>query len=365
MRNIYFQITILLLLFLVIFLIRGGSEVFKYKFDSDIVGAYKNSQDIPHEVESRVYLSDSDIYVASGYLYAQGSDPTLYNFQHPPAIKYLYGLSIKVFNNPYFVQIYFALGLLAVTFLLAYRLTDSYSASWLSSLFLVADPVFNEVANHALLDLGQSFLFISFLYLFLYKRKTIALPGVVLGLLISSKFYSGVLLMIFFVYGCDYYFNKTKPGKHDLYTWLIAIVVFNLTYTVSYIEGGLFAPLLNQLKSIKFMLTHNTSLTYFSTLALFFTGNIDSWWGDGGKIYSEVWSILWPVGLITSVIHVARKRIYPNTMVFLLPVFYFLISATQLPFTRYFILIIPFIYIAFSETILALVKHGRRIFINR
>ena len=49
------------------------------------------SQDIPHEVAGkRLFLSDSEIHIASGYLYALGNNPITFNFQHPPFIKYGY-----------------------------------------------------------------------------------------------------------------------------------------------------------------------------------------------------------------------------------------------------------------------------------
>ncbi len=82
-------------------------QVYTYRFDPVLINSYLQSQDIPHEVDQRVFLSDGEIHIAAGYLYAKGADPTVYNFQHPPLLKYLYGLSILVFHNPYFVQLFF------------------------------------------------------------------------------------------------------------------------------------------------------------------------------------------------------------------------------------------------------------------
>ena len=71
-------------------------SIFSYKFSQDTVKNYLKSQDIEDPkglITDRVIMSDSDTYSATGYLYAKGEDPTKYNFQHPPLIKYLFGFS--------------------------------------------------------------------------------------------------------------------------------------------------------------------------------------------------------------------------------------------------------------------------------
>ena len=102
-----FYIFIAIFVFWTILFIKNRS-IFYYAFDKDLIDSYLHSQDITDRVEGRVFISDSDIYITSGYLYAQGEDPVKYNFQHPPLIKYLYGWSIGLSGNPFFVQIIFS-----------------------------------------------------------------------------------------------------------------------------------------------------------------------------------------------------------------------------------------------------------------
>ena len=73
--------------------------VLNYQFHDRLIQQYLRSQDITHDVAMRSFLSDSDIHIAAGFLYASGADPAEYNFQHPPFIKYLFGVSILIFNN--------------------------------------------------------------------------------------------------------------------------------------------------------------------------------------------------------------------------------------------------------------------------
>src|SRR3989338_10284003 len=81
-------------------------EIFSFKFDNALIDRYFLSQDIPREVPGkRLFLSDADVDLATGYLYAQGKDPSLFNFEHMPLIKYLYGFSVILFDNPYPVTV--------------------------------------------------------------------------------------------------------------------------------------------------------------------------------------------------------------------------------------------------------------------
>ena len=78
-------------------------EIFHYRFNKSLIDKYFCSQDISHEVPcKRIFLSDSDLHIAAGYLYIKGYDPTVYHFQHTPFVKYLYGIAILLTGNPSF-----------------------------------------------------------------------------------------------------------------------------------------------------------------------------------------------------------------------------------------------------------------------
>src|SRR4030042_5843654 len=95
-----------------------------YRFDENLVGDYLRSQDIedPKElIKDRIYLSDSDLYIASGYLYVKGEDPTKFDFQVPAFIKYLFGFSTLIFGHPFYVQMAFGLVLHFLTYFLGQK----------------------------------------------------------------------------------------------------------------------------------------------------------------------------------------------------------------------------------------------------
>ena len=148
MYNLYVKakdwfIGILLILFYLAALFFFKKGIFSFKFDKKLINRYFLSQDIPYEPKGkRLFLSDSEIYLAAGFLYAKGANPTLYNFDHPPLIKYLFGYSLLLFKNPYPVQILFGAGVIVLTYYLGIKIFPSPLIAFLASLFLTIDPIF-------------------------------------------------------------------------------------------------------------------------------------------------------------------------------------------------------------------------------
>ena len=122
-----------------------------------IVEKYLHSQDIYDPqgfIKDRTVISDSDIYLGSGYLYAIGKNPADYNFQHPPLLKYLYGYSLLFFKNPYVLQTIFGFLLIALTYLLGYKISGDQKVGALASIFLILDPLTADGIFNVYLDLG-------------------------------------------------------------------------------------------------------------------------------------------------------------------------------------------------------------------
>lgn len=104
---------------LIVYLVRltlSDLSIFSYQIPVDLTEKYLRSQDIPHEVHGRIFLSDSDIHIAAAKQYALGADPTKYNFQHPPFIKYLYGFAYLLWGNPLLAQVVLGMILLIGTY---------------------------------------------------------------------------------------------------------------------------------------------------------------------------------------------------------------------------------------------------------
>jgi len=142
------KIFVFVLVFLyLIFVLINRNYLFQ-KFDTKTVPDFLRSQDIldeKDEIKNRIFVSDETIYIASGYLYVSGEDPRDYNFQHPPLIKYFFGLSSKFFNLPLFPNIIFGFVLLLEIYLLCKLVFKNEILGFLTSILMLIDPVFKEV----------------------------------------------------------------------------------------------------------------------------------------------------------------------------------------------------------------------------
>ena len=338
----------LVVLYLVI-LFQSHKEIFYYKFNNELISRYMLSQDIPHEVpRKRLFLSDSEIHIASGYLYVLGNNPTTFNFQHPPFIKYLYGFSILLFKNPFIIQIIFGVALLLLTYYTSLLMFNSFLSALFSVSLLLIDPLFIDISSQALLDLGQAVFILLYFYLLLRNKKINSiLPGIILGILFASKFWTGSL---FFVMIFDIYFilKKKIDLKDVVFHFITSFIVFSIIYFKTFFDmNGLFNIIFFELKTIKYWLHHSTSQFFGSSLILFLTGYIKTWWGNQSVVRNNIWSLLWPIGFISCIYQLIKNlRLFKvNNLITLIPILYLLYLGVQTPFSRYFILILPFIYI--------------------
>lgn len=331
-RNHNLVFVFLVLLSYSLFVFSNREKLFQ-RFDSETVNRYLKSQDIldsEDKIKDRIFVSDEEIYIASGFLYANGAKPTDYNFQHPPFIKYLFGLSSKYFNLPLLPNIIFAGILLLEVYLLGNFVFKSYFLGFLSSVLLLLDPVFKEVTIYALLDLGQMVFILGFIISsFYFKRHWIG-QGVLLGLAMASKFYSPVIIFLGIIYLYKF-ITKQFDLKKELLVFVIACLVFSFTYLINFPFNIFFY----QAKIIKFMLDHNQAVEWGGVITMFF-GNY----------------ILWPVLFFANLYVLFKSKFSDPVFIYaLIPILYTFVLSFQLPFTRYFILILPFLYLSLSKII--------------
>ena len=331
--------------------------IFKYRFDEGLIDNYFRSQDIEDKedkIKDRIFLSDSEIYLATGYLYAKGEDPTKFNFQHPPLVKYLFGFATLFFGNPYWVQIFFALFLIFLTYLLGKMAFKKREVAFLASLFLVFDPLLKDNITQLLLDPAQAVFSLFYIILALYFPNNFLLNGFVLGLLFASKFWSSSLLLVVFIFLYRKFLIKEKVDYKNMFlSFLVAFFTFSLTYIKTFIDyGGLFNIFLFELKMLKFMLSHNTTSIFGNNLILFFSGHFVSWWEKGRILKADIWNFFWSLGFIFGILQIKNiKRLEKKDFIFIFPIFYFLINLFNAPFSRYFLIILPFIYLSLASFI--------------
>lgn len=331
---------LVLFIFFLFFIVSNKENLFQ-KFNPEVVSRYLRSQDIfdsEDEIKDRVFVSDADIYISAGYLYTNGEDPRSYNFQHPPFVKYLFGYSSKFFNLPFLPNIFFAGIFILEVYLLGKLLFKSEIVGLLSSILLMFDPVFKEVVVYALLDLGQMIFILGFLITTFFYKKNYIIQGVLLGLACASKFYSPVVIFLGIIYLYKFY-TKNLNFRRELLVLFFAFLTFLFSYVVSFKnESGLFNIFFHQAKIIKFMLDHNQAVEWGGVLKMFFGGYF-----------------VWPILFFVNLYLLFKTKLQDIKFLFILvPLIYLLIMCFQIPFTRYFILLLPFFYLNLTYLLLSL-----------
>ncbi len=330
--------------------------IFTYTFDNRLIDRYYLSQDITHEVNGRrLFLSDSDIYMATGYIYAKGSDPALNNFEHPPLVKYLFGYSALIFNNPYIAQIALGASLIAALYILTRKMKLNRLTGVITCLLFVSDPLFLLVSSETLLDIGQTlFLVLYFISMFYYGKNYI-LQGVLLGLFAGTKFWIPTLffIVLFTIYKL---YKKEFNRKYFVAHLIVGFLAYSALYLRSFILGdGYFNIFWHILKTVKYRFQHNTALYFGASLIMYTTSYVKTWWGDHSIISTRPWTLLWPISLIITIWQsyrlIAQKNITEKLLIVVIPLGYLLYLGVQAPFTRYFLPILPFSYIVLAECI--------------
>lgn len=383
MKKIDYLIIFIFIFSYLILLYSFKKEIFDYRFSYETVKRYLCSQDIPYEPScKRVIVSDEEIHIGAGYLYAKGEDPAVVNFQHMPFIALLYGLISIYLKNPYLLELFFGVIYLILVYYLGIKIFQKRIVSILTILILLIDPLFIDISSQASYELGQAvFNLLYFLSLFIWKNWFLA--GIFLAMFAGSKFY-GAVIFFAFIYHFYLYLKREFNWKKFVYHLILAFCVFNLFYINSYLKQGLnFNIFIFQLKVIKFWMSHSITNLPFASVLLFMFGIFKKWWEDYRFIFSHIYSILWPISLFSSIyllkiifnknkkksllltkkfnstfyvvafkIGYLVKKLSENLnlkiLIYLISPLYLLYLGTQAPFVRYFIIILPFSYLSLS-----------------
>jgi hypothetical protein len=334
-----------------------------YRFDRQLLTRYLCSQDIPQQPPCvRTFLSDSEIHIAAGFLYAVGADPQTYNFQHPPLVKYGYGLSAILTGNPLLFQATLGVGIIVAVYLLSRLMFGGETLAAGTTILFAADPLTHNVGAYAMLDLGQTLFFIIFVWLALSKRSPF-IVGVFFGLSCASKYWTTPALCSLPVIAYWILEYQKDTWKRTFIFAGVALAVVTLSYGSSFVQG--LTPLdfaKFQLRILKYWIQHTTSVESSpgALVFLYLTGWYQQWWG--ARLWGHVreWSFLWTVsvvGVITAL--VTRRTLQWVTCAGIVGLF-FVVTLRQTPSARYIYFVLPFVHLFFvrgtSDLVLAFMR---------
>lgn len=291
-------------------------------------------------------IGDDALYTFAGWEYIHGHDPTTLNAELPPFGKYLIGLSEIVFQNQNIFALASGLCALLAFYLLNTTIFKDKLYAFLPVFFLSFEPLFFNQLNITLLDL----LYFSLLCLTFYLLSTnrFIWSAVFLGLMAGTK--ASVSTFPFVIGIALAYLILSKQFqniKKYLITLPIAFLTFLLIYIWYFLKGHSLVDFLGVQKWIISFYASGAKGSLTAPWEIMFTGRYANWWGEQ-SIVSE-WHLGWPllfVASTASIVFIIKKRLFSKPIILLaMWTFAYLLFLSFIPtWSRYFLLILPFMY---------------------
>ena len=311
---------------------------------------------------------DEVIQAYAGGAFIKGINPVYVLPDTPPLGKYLIGLSALLFNNENSVILLFAILSLILLYILSYQVFDSKFLALAPPFFLSFEPIFkNQLVYVPLLDIIQLVFLLSAFIFFnkaLVSRKSLLfllLANIFVGFFISTKFFiTGVPIEAAF-----YTVLLLKKDRKRLLELSLTLPIAVFVLLVSYVRVFAFGYTLNKFLGIQkwVFLYHKSQLILpFSIWPLILFNKWYVWYGNEPVISDPQWLITWPlitlVTLATTILGIIRKiRLNRNVWVLITwSLFYFALFSFGQITARYFVILIPILYIIALYGIIAFTR---------
>ena len=332
--------------------------------------AYDNSQYVnKHAVN---WIPDEAVDAYAGGALIKGVNPIYIIADTPPLGKYLIGLSALLIGNENYITL-FAAGLsLLLLYVIGVSLLNSKTASLLLVFLVSSEHIFlNQLIYTPLYDIIQLVFLLGGFYLFqkglVNKKYLIYLifASVFLGLFISTKFFAtgatifGAWLLTVLIH------KDWKRGAAVILTGPLAVFVLLLSYARSFILNPNIHKFLGIQKWV--FLYHKSQLILpLSIWPLILFNQWHVWYGNKPVISDTQWSIMWPVvtiGSFTVIVCYLFKKLKHDIRIepyMLWVVLYFLFFSFGEITSRYFVILIPVLYLLTLYGVVMLAMHYKR-----
>ncbi|HEY5601314.1 MAG TPA: glycosyltransferase family 39 protein [Patescibacteria group bacterium] len=308
---------------------------------------YNNSQYAQDPNNRKLWLDDPKLYTIAGYNYVKGTSPGKMNIEHPPFVKYLFGISTLAFGNPSIVQVVFAFGSIITLIFLTFKLTNNLFLSNFAGLLLVRDELFQQQVAIPMLDIGGLFFVLLSILLFeksVKNPKLLLLFGIVQGLAVGSKTGIFILPLVFLLYGV---FFERKLLKNIIFATLITFLTYLLLYFKVFLESGITGFVDLNIDVVRLYRSYLPEYPWGEIWRLLITGNWRVWFWETEFVKVPEWSLIWPIGAVAlffSTLYLIKKK---NLILFSILVWswlYLISSSTHVIFPRHLLLFLPFSY---------------------
>lgn len=265
-------------------------------------------------------MSDEEVYTYAGYVYVTGESPMSVNFEHPPFIKYLYGVSTTYLGNPNIIVAIFVLVEALCIIYLAKELYVDKRLVVIATLLFLSNSLVYWYFSKALLDIPLTGMMLLVVVLYTKYMKKPSFPsallfGVISGLYLCSKYafplsvgLFGVLLLTMLV----------KHGK--IWHVVAAIGMAGISYISLY-----FAFFLKGNTIIDFIKFEVWRLNWYMgktdgpkalILQTIFFGKHRAWWAyDGSMVTYPNYTILWPITCVVFLVSLFKKMKHAASLI--------------------------------------------------
>lgn len=304
-------------------------------------------------------IPDDTFEAFAGGFFLRGGNPILITHDQPPLGRYLIALSIILFDNAKTITIITLVFSGIGIFLISRMVLKNFLLSLIPIAILINEPLFLSKLNYApLLEPIQLPFIIFSLYFFIKGLvaknylKWFIWTSIMLGFVISTRFFilGGAMLVSMLI--TLLYSEKRINKKIIMFTIClpISLIILITSYFVT------LAPDYNFFKVFgiqKYILYYQKSkfVLLFSFWDLLLFNRWHTWWGSWGISSDPQWIILWPISAILTFLYglanLFRKMSFSIVEIAILSwvIIYCAMLSSGYTSTRYFLPLLPFLYI--------------------
>lgn len=351
------------------------NDLFKREYHekySQLYNSYYSSQYVKKDKPN--IIPDNVLEAFAGGVFLTGLNPILIIHDQPPLGRYIVSLSILLFDNSstltFFLQSFSIVGLV----LISKKIFQNFLIALLPIAIFVNEPLFlNQFLFTPTLEpLQQPFIVFS-IYFFMNgvsKKKYLRwfmLTAVMLGFVISIRFFSlGAAIVLAFLL---YFFFEKKFNKRFLLfalTLPLSILVLILSYTRTILDGYSILQVFSIQKYILYYHVSKFTLP-FTVWDLLLFNRWHTWWGERIISSDSQWRVTWPISTILSIINMMLVIMKGNLLaksekvIICWVVVYLIFLSSGYSTTRYFLPLIPFLYVLGFSVIVKVIKMYRMI----
>lgn len=319
---------------------------YKFSYENSQYVKKKNPQIIPDEV--------FESYAGGAFL--KGLNPILITHDHPPLGRYIVSLSILLFQNESLIVIPFFFSSFIGLYLVARRCIENNILAMIPIVIVLNESLFLGKLRFTPLPEIFQFTFIIFSIYFFMKGISSKKPinnfiftSIFLGGVIATRVFALGGVLVFSFIAVLFVFERRKIIPFVL-TLPLSLIVLAASYFRTIMLG---ASILDVFGIQKYILAYHKSkfILPFSFWDLLLFNRWHTWW-DGNKIIRDSnWTIFWPGSFFSAAYLIGRnlfKKIeftkYEAVLIFWLG-FYMIFLSVGYTSSRYFMPILPFLYI--------------------